>query len=96
MDPEEFSEVKAKKPAVEPVSAKAKASEIPTKRQQATRQPNTEYARDGRLFCKLPQELCDRLDEAVIAERRKRRPKPMDKSIAVEEAIKEWLKKKGY
>ncbi len=62
---------------------------------QAGRAPNTPYPRDGRLYCIMPQEICDRLDEFVLAERRRRRPTPFDKSVAVEEALLDYLEKHG-
>lgn len=57
------------------------------------RKPNTAYERDARLYAKLPQALCDRLDAYVLTEKRRRRPTPFDKSLAVEEAITEYLKR---
>lgn len=74
----------------------AKARKPDKPKVQAVRKPNVDYARDGRLFCKLPQDLCDRLDYAVIAERGKRRPEATDKSILVEEALRLWMKQHGY
>lgn len=58
----------------------------------AQRKPNTPYPRDGRLAAKLPQDLCDQLDAYVLAEKQRRRPTPYDKSIAVEEALRVFLK----
>lgn len=60
------------------------------------RKPNTPYKRDGHIYAICPKELKRRLDRAVLAEKEKRDPTPMDLSIAVEEAVRMWLKKHGH
>ena len=60
------------------------------------RKPNTPYKRDGHIYAITPKELKRALDRAVLAEKEKRDPVPMDLSIAVEEAVRMWLKKHGY
>ena len=57
---------------------------------------NVDHERDATLFVYLPQALADRLDAAAPAERVKRRPAKVDKSLIVEEALEAWLKKAGY
>lgn len=73
-------------------------SELPaiTGKRPGVRPPNTPYERTGRIYVKCPKSLCRALDRAVLAEREKRDPTPMDKGIAVEEAVRMWLAAKGY
>lgn len=62
----------------------------------SVRKPNVSYERAGRIYVKAPKSLCRALDRAVLSEKEKRDPVPMDKGIAVEEAVRLWLKHKGY
>lgn len=60
------------------------------------RPPNTAYERLGRIYVKCPKALCRALDRAVLSERERREPTPMDKGIAIEEAVRLWLQAHGY
>ena len=86
---------RAVKPEPKPKAEAAPTPPLPAKR-PGVRPPNTPYERSGRIYVKCPKSLCRALDRAVLAEKEKRDPTPMDKGIAIEEAVRLWLKAKGY
>lgn len=81
--------------AVKPEPKPSPTPPLPEKR-PGVRPPNTPYERAGRIYVKCPKSLCRALDRAVLAEKEARDPVPMDKGIAIEEAVRMWLKAKGY
>jgi hypothetical protein len=62
----------------------------------AGRTPTVDYDRSGKLHISITQDTFDRLDEALLGERKKRRPDKVDKGLIVEEALTAWLKKHKY
>ncbi len=71
-----------------PARPKAKVS--------AGRTPTVDYDRSGKLHISITQDTFDRLDQALLGERKKRRPDKVDKGLIVEEALQAWLTKKKY
>ena len=63
---------------------------------KAGRTPTVDYKRDAKLFVSITQDLFDRLEDALLAERKKRRPAKVDKGVLIQEAVEAWLKKSKY
>ena len=61
----------------------------------AGRKPTVDYDRIGKLHVSIPMDIFDRLDEALLVTRKKRRPDRVDKGLIIEEALMLWFKKNG-
>lgn len=72
---------------------KPAAKDTPSK---AGRKSTVDYERPGKLYVSMKQDTFDRLDQALLTERQKRRPEKVDKGMLVEEAIEAWLRKSKY
>ena len=57
------------------------------------RQPTVDYERIGKVHVSIPMDVFDRLDEALLITRKKRRPGRVDKGLIIEEALGLWFKK---
>ena len=59
----------------------------------AGRKTTVSYDRPGKLHISVTQDTFDTLDEALLKEKKKRRPDKVDKGLIIEEALTAWFKK---
>jgi len=81
------------KDAVE--EAAAKYPPRPAPKVGSGRKPTVDYERIGKLHVSIPMDIFDRLDQALLITRKKRRPDRVDKGLIIEEALTLWFKKNG-